>query len=122
MNHSLEALVRFAGSHGDTFELLEFSEEVLDQMTPFVDFSVYFQRFGAPWVLRYDNLCAAFIHVFNDPVCIKRLVGDQAAEFDIPDQRGDAYSIKSLSRQQAEAHQITQGIGQGQDFGRQTAF
>ncbi len=32
MDHGLEALVGFVGAHGDAFEFLEFTEEVLDQM------------------------------------------------------------------------------------------
>jgi len=34
MDDGCETLVGFFGAHGDAFELLEFAEEVLDQMTP----------------------------------------------------------------------------------------
>ena len=56
MDHGLEALVGFVGAHGDTFEFLEFTEEVLDQMTPFVHLGVDLERDGAPRVLRNHDL------------------------------------------------------------------
>lgn len=33
MDDGVEALVDFVGAHGDVLELLEFAEEVLDEMT-----------------------------------------------------------------------------------------
>ena len=44
MDHGGEALIGFVGAHGDTFELLELAEEVLDQMTPFVHLVVDGER------------------------------------------------------------------------------
>src|SRR6187399_1473095 len=35
-----EALVGFVGAHGDAFEFLELAEEILDQVTPLVDFRI----------------------------------------------------------------------------------
>ncbi len=75
-----------------------------------------------PWVLGDHDLRTTLVHVLNDPVRIKRLVGDQAAEFNVCDERGNADGIVSLSWQQNKAHQAAQGIGQGHDFGRQTAL
>ena len=56
MDHGLEALVGFVGAHGDAFEFLEFTEEVLDEMTPFVHLGVDLERDGAPRVLRNHDL------------------------------------------------------------------
>jgi hypothetical protein len=56
MDHGLEALVGFVGAHGDAFEFLEFTEEVLDQMTPFVHLGVDWERDGAARVLRNHDL------------------------------------------------------------------
>ena len=47
MDHGLEALVGFVGAHGDAFEFLEFTEEVLDEMTPFVHLGVDWERHAA---------------------------------------------------------------------------
>ena len=35
-DHGCEALIRFVGAHGDPLELLEFAEEIFDEMTIFV--------------------------------------------------------------------------------------
>ena len=56
MDHGLEALVGFVGAHGDAFEFLEFAEEVLDQITPFVHLGVDWERHGAARVLRNHDL------------------------------------------------------------------
>jgi hypothetical protein len=44
MDDCVEADVGFVGAHSDALELLELAEEVLDQMTPFVDLGVEWQR------------------------------------------------------------------------------
>ena len=44
MNHGREAGVRLVAAHCDALELLELAEEVLDQVTPLVDFQVDLQR------------------------------------------------------------------------------
>lgn len=40
VDDGVEACVGFVCTHGDALELLEFAEEVLDQMTPFVHLGV----------------------------------------------------------------------------------
>src|SRR5260221_10161195 len=66
-------------------------------------------------MLRDDDLCPAFVHVFDDPVGIKSLVGDQAAEFDILDQGRDADGVEAVAGQQDEPHQIPKRVGQCED-------
>ena len=51
MNVGIEALVGFVGAHGDALELLEFTEKVLDEMTPLVHFGVDGQGVGPTWML-----------------------------------------------------------------------
>jgi hypothetical protein len=46
-----EALVCFIGSHGDALEFLKLAEEVLDQVSPLVEFSVKRQRHRAARML-----------------------------------------------------------------------
>src|ERR1044072_4935624 len=46
MDHGGEALIGLVGAHCDAFELLEPSEEVLDEMSPFIDFLVDGERRG----------------------------------------------------------------------------
>jgi hypothetical protein len=71
--------------------------------------------------LGYDHLRATFVHVFDDPIRIERLVGDQATECDILKERSDADGVIVLSGQENEADQIAERIRQGQDFGAQPA-
>ena len=82
VDHRLETAVCLVASHCDAFEFLQLAEEILDEVTPFVDVLVDIERLGAPLMLRDDDLRLAFVQVFDDPVGIKSLVGDQAAEFD----------------------------------------
>jgi hypothetical protein len=117
IDHRLEASVCLVTSHCYAFEFLEFAEEILDQVTPFVNVLVDVERLGAPGMLRDDDLRLAFVHVFDDPVGIKSLVSDQAAEFDVLDQGRDADGIKAMAREQDEPHQIPERVGQREDFG-----
>lgn len=41
------------------------------------------ERLDAPLMLRDDDLRSAFVQVFDDPIGIESLVGDQPAEFDV---------------------------------------
>jgi hypothetical protein len=117
VDHGFEAAVCLVGSHCYAFEFLQLAEEVLDQMTPFVDVLVDIDRLGAPLMLRDDDLRPAFVQVFDDPVGIESLVGDQAAEFDILDQGRDADSIEAVAGQKDKSHQIAERVGQREDFG-----
>src|SRR6266702_3214649 len=122
MDHGLEALVGFVGAHVDAFEFLEFTEEVLDEMTPFVHLGVDLESDGAAVVLRNHDLGTALIEIGDDVVAVEGLVGDQRAEFDPRDERRNADGIETLSRQQDESDKVAQGIGEGQDFGRHAAL
>ncbi len=122
VDHRLETAVCLVASHCDAFEFLELAEEILDEVAPFVDVLVDIERLGAPWMLRDDDLRLAFVHVFDDPVGIKSLVSDQAAEFYILDQGRDADRIKAMAGQQDEPHQIPERVGQREDFGGPAAL
>ena len=122
MNHCGKALIGFFTSHGDAFELLEFAEEVFDEMTPFVKFVVDCEGMASPRMLGDDDFCSPLIHVFDDPVGIKRLVGNQATKLDVLDQRFHADGVEALARKQDEAHEIAQGIGEGENFGGHAAL
>ena len=117
VDHGFEAAVCLVGSHCYAFEFLQLAEEVLDQMTPFVDVLVDIDRLGAPLMLRDDDLRPSFVQVFDDPVGIESLVCDQAAEFDILDQGRDADSIEAVAGQKDKPHQIAERVGQREDFG-----
>jgi hypothetical protein len=58
MDHGGEALIGLAGAHCDAFELLEPTEEILDEMPPFVHLLVDGERLCAARMLRDDGLGA----------------------------------------------------------------
>ena len=91
-------------------------------MAPFVHLLVEGERPAAPRVGGDDDTGAAFGQFGDDPVAIERLVGDQRAELDAIDQRGDADRVVALARQEVEADQIAQRVGERQDLGGPTAL
>ena len=91
-------------------------------MAPFVNLRVDGNRVQALRALRDDDAGAAFIQFGDDPVGIERLVGDQRAELDAIDQRGDADRVVALARQELEADQIAERVGQSEDFGGPSAL
>ena len=122
VDHRFEAAVGLVASHCYAFEFLQLAEEILDQVAPFVNVLVDVERVGAPGMLRDDDLRLAFVHVFDDPVGIKSLVGDQAAELDVLDQGRDADGVKAMAGEQVEPHQIPERVGQREDFGGPAAL
>jgi hypothetical protein len=84
MNVGTEALVCFVGAHGDTLEFLEFAEEVLDQMTPFVEFKIERQGQGAPLMLRNDDFGPAIVQVGDDGVAIEGLGAPYGLALSLP--------------------------------------
>ena len=90
-------------------------------MPPFVDVQIDVDRGLAPGSLRDDDLRCASIQLVDDPVGVKRLVGDQAVELGPLDQGRDADGVVALAGQQDEADEIAQRVGERQDFRRQAA-
>lgn len=118
MDHGCEALIGFAGTHGDALELLEFAEEVLDQVAPFVHLGVDLEPLGAVWMLRNDDFCPALIELLDNPVGIKGLIAKQGVKVDAVNQRRNTDGVVAVSRQELEAYEIAQGIGQRQNCAR----
>jgi hypothetical protein len=63
MDHGCEARVRFVAPHSQSFELLEFTEEILDKMPPLVDVEFNGKRRFAVRHLRDDDLCSTFVQL-----------------------------------------------------------
>ena len=97
IDHRFETCVGFVASHGYALELFQLAEEILDQMAPLIDVLVDVERLGSPGMLRDHDLSRAFVQLFDDPIGIEGLVGDQAAKFDILDQRLDANGVKAMA-------------------------
>ncbi len=115
-------MIGFVGAQGDPLELLEFAEEVFDEVTGFVKLHVDGDRGASSWMLGDDDLRAALVQRRDDPVAVEGLVGKQGAKFDALDQRRDADRIEALPRQQNEADQIAERVGEREDFGGPAAL
>ena len=71
---------------------------------------------------RNDGCGTPCVQFGADPVDIERFVGEKRFERDPFDQRFDTDAIVALPRQEDKAHQVAQGIDQGDDLGRQSAL
>ena len=118
MDHSLEGRIGLVGAHCDALELLEFHEEVFDQMAAFVDLQVDNEGRYALRALRDADHCPARVHVRDDPIAVESLVGQHRVKADPCDERGHADRVEAMSRQQFEADEVAQRVGQRQDPGR----
>jgi len=115
-------MIGFVSAHGDALELFELTEEILDEMTPFVHFGVDSEWLGATRMLRDDGFCASRVQVSDDAVGIICLVGDQGLELNAFDERRNANRIEALARQQHEADKVAERIGEREYLGGHAAF
>lgn len=97
-------------------------EVVLNEVPPFVHLGINFQRFLSLGPLRDNDLCAALVHIVDDPIAIEGLVGEQRIEPYAPDQRRDANRVTPVGGHQYEAHQVAEGIHQSQNLGGPATF
>lgn len=72
-------------------------------------------------MLGYADQSSPFVHFRDDPIAVERLVREQCIEPAPLDQRCDAEAVKTMTRHEHEAPEITQGIGQRQHLCRPAA-
>ena len=112
----------FVVTCGDGAELLEFCEEVLDQVSCFVevavvspcDFPVCFRR-------NHDGLVFASQHGDDPLIGVERLVGDEQIGLHAGQKLVGADQIMGLAAAQGERRRIAQSINKGVNFGAQSA-
>jgi len=121
MDHGGKALIGLAGAHGDALELLEFLEEILDEMPPFVFVGVVRSRVESLGSGRNDRFDAALFQEVAEPIGVISLVAQEGVEVQALDQGRDAGGFPALPRHKLEADQLAQPIDQGQDLGGQAA-
>ncbi len=107
--------------HGDTSVFLELSEEVLDQVAPFIGFGIELRREAAVRFRRNDGGDIAFGECASEPVGIEGPVGQQMVSREILDQLLHPSQIVCLSRQQPEIDRVSKSICQRQYLGRDAA-
>lgn len=106
-------------ARGDTAELLDLLEEVLDQVAPFVDLLVVGDDPGPAGIGGDHRQGAALVQGGAKCVVVEGLVGDEGIEIEPCDQRLDPDAVVALAGQENEAGQVAQRIDQGDDLGGQ---
>jgi hypothetical protein len=102
----------------DGSKLLEFTEEVLDEMTGLVEVFVVVAVILPIALGRDDRRFAGCGERFDDAlVGVEGLVGDHGIGFDGGKKRISAVEIMGLARRQVEAGRIAEGIDGGVDLG-----
>src|ERR1019366_3008002 len=91
-------------------------------MAPFLLFSVMGCRTEASLSGGNNGLDTALLQKIAEPICVIGLVAEESVEGEALDQFRDTGCFPTLARHQLEAHEITQRIGQSQDFGGQPAL
>jgi hypothetical protein len=90
-------------------------------MAPFVNLGVDVSRCDPVRMLRDDDRGAALFHLFDDPVHVKRLVGEQGVKTSPLDKGGDTDGVVALAGQQFEVDHIAKRIRQREDLACNTA-
>ncbi len=88
MNHSGEALIGLAGTHGDALELLELLEEIFNEMAPFVFFGIVGDWGSTVGFGRNDRFDAALRQEIAQPIGIIGFVAKEGVETQAIDQGG----------------------------------
>ncbi len=112
MNHSGEALIGLAGTHGDALEFLELLEEIFNEMAPFVFFGIVGDWGHTVGFGRNDRFDAALRQEIAQPVGIIGFVAKEGVETQAIDQAGYPGGFPPLPRHQLEANQLSQPIDQ----------
>src|SRR5829696_7002057 len=113
--------VGFVVASGDGPELLQLGEGVLDEVAPAVHVAVEADGGLAVGLGRDHRGGAAGVKLRPEPVGVEGFVAEQGAEGGALDQRRHANGVVALARQQDEAHQIAEGVREGDDLGGQAA-
>ena len=111
----------FVVAGGDGAELLEFGEEILDQMARFVEVSVEVARQVAMRSGRDDRRFAGGLQQFDDaPIGVESLVSDQGVGPHPRQQMIRSDQIVGLPAGQVEADWVAERIDQSVDLGAQS--
>ena len=112
----------FVVARGDGTELLEFAEEILDQVALFVEFAIEFARRQAVWSGRdYGGFASRRQRVEDSAIGIEGAICDQQVGGHMRQQRISPGQVVRLSRGQQQAQRIAECVDQRMDLGAQTA-
>ncbi len=104
-------------ARGDSAELFEFAEEILDQMARLVELAVEIGRRAAVCHRRdHGGFAGGGEPLAHSFVGIESLVGDQQVGCHMRQQGIGAVQIMRLSRRQHEAQRIAERVDEGMDL------
>lgn len=122
MNGTEEVASGLVVARGNSPELLEPGEEVLDQVASLVQVPVIFARLPARAQRRNHHHAAPARQRLDHPlVRIECLVGDESLGFNAGQQRVSALQIMGLPGREVKSRRIAQRIDRGVDLGAQPA-
>jgi hypothetical protein len=107
-------------ARGDRAKLLEFGEEVLDQMPRRVVVAIEFPGLFAIGLRRdHRGLSGGLEWLDHSFVGVEGLIGDQHVGFHVRRQFVSPHQVMGLTTGQRETNRIAQRINQSMDFGAQ---
>ena len=112
----------FVAARGDRAELLEFAEEILDQVALFVEFAIKVARRQTVWSRRdYSGFAGRRQPVEHSAIGIEGAICNQQIGGYMRQQRISPGQVVRLSRGQQQAQRIAERVDQRMDLGAQTA-
>lgn len=112
----------FVVAGGDSSELFELTEEILDEVSRFIEVSIKLGRRPTIWQgWDYGRFSGGCQWLADPRVGIVGLVGDQRISGHLRQQRIGADQIVRLPARQPERYRVAEGVDQGMDFGAQPA-
>ena len=119
MDHGGVAVVGFFVACGDATELFKITEEVFDEMTPFVNVKIAGHLAGTVGLRRDDGAGPPPIELGAQPIIVEGLVAEQSIECDSIDQWLDPDAVVALAGQKNEAYEIAERVDHCDDLGGQ---
>jgi hypothetical protein len=121
VDHGGEARISLFVARGNASKPFHLTEEIFDEMTPFVFVLVMRGMPAGPLAKRDDGLDVSARQAVAQPMRVERLVADEGQAIDASHQSIEARDVVAMSRQQHEADQIAERIYDGRNFRRPTA-
>jgi hypothetical protein len=121
VDHGGEARISLFVARGNASKPFHLTEEIFDEMTPFVLVLVMRGMPAGPLAKRDDSLNVSARQAVAQPVRVERLVADESQAIDASHKSIEACDVVAIARQQHEADQIAERVYDGRDLRRPTA-
>lgn len=112
---------QFVVARGDTPEMLDASEEALDQIAVSVEMAIEVALGESIGTRRDNSLCTCRLDFRNEVIGVVALVCNNGVRWQILDGLGRIFDVGNLTGRKNNPQWIAQGIDHHMKFGRQTA-